>query len=43
MAAIARNLGANIIKNTGDSFIYYFPKTSDSTIYLILKVSLIVV
>ena len=30
MAAIARNFGANIIKNTGDSLIYYFPKTSDS-------------
>jgi two-component system response regulator ChvI len=30
MAAIARNFGANIIKNTGDSLIYYFPKTADS-------------
>ena len=30
MAAIARNFGANIIKNTGDSLIYYFPKTSYS-------------
>jgi two-component system, OmpR family, response regulator ChvI len=29
MAAIVRNSGANIIKNTGDSLIYYFPKTSD--------------
>ena len=29
MAAIARNSGANIIKNTGDSLIYYFPRTSD--------------
>jgi two-component system response regulator ChvI len=27
MAAIARNSGANIIKNTGDSLIYYFPRT----------------
>ena len=31
MAAIARNFGANIIKNTGDSLIYYFPGTSDPT------------
>jgi two-component system response regulator ChvI len=31
MAAIARNSGANIIKNTGDSLIYYFPRTSDPT------------
>lgn len=31
MAAIARNFGANIIKNTGDSLIYYFPRTSNST------------
>ena len=31
MAAIARNFGANIIKNTGDSLIYYFPKTADSS------------
>jgi two-component system, OmpR family, response regulator ChvI len=30
MAAIARNFGANIIKNTGDSLIYYFPETVDS-------------
>ena len=30
MAAIARNFGANIIKNTGDSLIYYFPQTVDS-------------
>ena len=30
MAAIARNFGANVIKNTGDSLIYYFPKTSNS-------------
>ena len=29
MAAIARNFGANIIKNTGDSLIYYFPETVD--------------
>ena len=31
MAAIARDFGANVIKNTGDSLIYYFPRTSDST------------
>ena len=31
MAAIARNSGANIIKNTGDSLIYYFPRASDPT------------
>jgi two-component system, OmpR family, response regulator ChvI len=30
MAAIARNFGANVIKNTGDSLIYYFPETVDS-------------
>jgi two-component system, OmpR family, response regulator ChvI len=30
MAAIARDFGANIIKNTGDSLIYYFPETVDS-------------
>jgi class 3 adenylate cyclase len=28
MAAIARNFGANIIKNTGTSLAYFFPKTS---------------
>jgi class 3 adenylate cyclase len=27
MAAIARSFGANIIKNTGDSLMYYFPET----------------
>jgi two-component system, OmpR family, response regulator ChvI len=27
MAAIARSFGANVIKNTGDSLIYYFPET----------------
>jgi two-component system, OmpR family, response regulator ChvI len=31
MAAIARDNDANVIKNTGDSIIFYFPKTSDST------------
>jgi two-component system, OmpR family, response regulator ChvI len=31
MAAIARNFDATIIKNTGDSLIYYFPKTADSS------------
>jgi two-component system, OmpR family, response regulator ChvI len=29
MAAIARNFDAKIIKNTGTSLVYYFPKTSD--------------
>jgi len=29
MAAIARGYGARIIKNVGDSLIYYFPETSD--------------
>ena len=28
MAAIARNFGAKIIKNTGTGLIYFFPKTS---------------
>lgn len=31
MAAIARDNDAKVIKNTGDSIIFYFPKTSDST------------
>ncbi|MDQ5869021.1 MAG: response regulator [Thermoproteota archaeon] len=31
MAAIARGYGAMIIKNVGDSLIYYFPKTADVT------------
>ena len=31
MAAIARDFGANIIKNSGDSLIYYFPETVDSS------------
>jgi two-component system, OmpR family, response regulator ChvI len=30
MAAIAGNFGAKIIKNTGDSLIYYFPEIVDS-------------
>jgi CheY-like chemotaxis protein/class 3 adenylate cyclase len=30
MAAIARNFDAKIIKNTGTSLVYYFPKTSNS-------------
>jgi two-component system, OmpR family, response regulator ChvI len=30
MAAIARDFDATVIKNTGDSLIYYFPKTADS-------------
>jgi two-component system, OmpR family, response regulator ChvI len=31
MAAIARNFNAKVIKNTGTSILYYFPKTSDSS------------
>lgn len=31
MATLARNYGAKITKNAGDSLIYYFPKTSDIT------------
>jgi class 3 adenylate cyclase len=31
MAVIARNFGATIIKNTGDSLVYYFPATSNFT------------
>jgi len=31
MATLARNYGAKITKNAGDSIIYYFPKTADST------------
>ena len=31
MAAIARDFYATVIKNTGDSVIYYFPKTADSS------------
>ena len=30
MAAIIRDFNATIIKNTGDSLLYYFPKTSNS-------------
>ena len=30
MSAIARDFNSNIIKNTGDSIIHYFPETSDS-------------
>lgn len=30
MSAIARDFNSTIIKNTGDSLIYYFPDTSDS-------------
>jgi hypothetical protein len=38
MAAIARNFGAKVIKNTGTSLLYYFPKTSViPLIYLLLK------
>ena len=31
IAAVARNFGAKIIKNVGDSLIYYFPATGDSS------------
>jgi two-component system response regulator ChvI len=31
MAAITRNFGAEVIKNVGDSLIFLFPKTSDSS------------
>jgi two-component system, OmpR family, response regulator ChvI len=31
MATIARNFEGKVIKNTGDSVIYYFPNTSDSS------------
>jgi class 3 adenylate cyclase len=31
MAAIARDCNSTVVKNTGDSLIYYFPETSDST------------
>ncbi|HET7345642.1 MAG TPA: response regulator, partial [Nitrososphaeraceae archaeon] len=31
MAAIARSFDAKVIKNTGTSLVYYFPKTSDSS------------
>src|SRR5919106_1171323 len=30
IAAIARNFDAKVIKNTGTSLVYYFPKTSNS-------------
>ena len=30
-ATIARNFGAKVIKNVGDSLIYYFPSTVDSS------------
>ena len=44
MAAIARDFDATVIKNTGDSVIYYFPKTADfSNKCLLLKVFLNVV
>ena len=32
MAAIARNFGADIIKNTASSLIFYFPKTSTTSL-----------
>ena len=31
MAALARDFEATVIKSTGDSIIYYFPKTADSS------------
>jgi two-component system, OmpR family, response regulator ChvI len=31
MASIARNFGADIVKNVGDSVIFFFPKTSETT------------
>ena len=31
MAAIIRDFNANIIKNTGDSLLYYFPETSNNS------------
>jgi two-component system response regulator ChvI len=31
MASIARNFGAEIVKNVGDSVIFFFPKTSETT------------
>ena len=31
MAVIARNFGAEVIKNVGDSVIFFFPKTSESS------------
>ena len=31
MASLARDFDATVIKNTGDSVIYYFPKTADSS------------
>ena len=31
MAALARDFDATVIKNTGDSVLFYFPKTTDSS------------
>ena len=31
MEAIIRDFNANIIKNTGDSLLYYFPETSNNS------------
>ena len=31
MATIARNFEGKVIKNSGDSVVYYFPNTSDSS------------
>src|SRR5574340_834521 len=31
MAIIVRNFGAKIVKNVGDSIIFYFPESLDST------------
>ena len=33
MAAIIRDFNATIIKNTGDSLLYYFPETSNGILY----------
>ncbi len=33
MAAIMRDFNATIIKNTGDSLLYYFPETSNGILY----------
>ncbi|MGC2482946.1 MAG: hypothetical protein WA398_04230, partial [Nitrososphaeraceae archaeon] len=31
MASIARNFGAEVVKNVGDSVIFFFPRTSDTS------------
>jgi len=37
MAVIAKNFGAKIIKNAGDSLIFYFPRSLDSVNILVFK------